>query len=512
MQSTDKAGLDRMVDDTYSTRTLTAASSSIDENLRVRLVFCLVLAIFKAATLLYSAGALLQDPDNWWHVKVGMDMLSSLTFPTVDTYSYTFAGSPWIAKEWLGQILFALAYEANGWSGVTLLTIAMVMLTVFLLGWYLSASLKPTVAFSLTFVLSVLIGPMLTARPVIFTLPIIIIWTAELFRAARKEQAPPLWLLPLICLWANLHGTFTFGFIIAAFAGLDLLARTRLSKPRLLGIWTIFGILCPLVTLLNPYGIKAILATFTVAYGNEAVAYIDEWRPFNPSNSYLMEGFLLAALLGLLVSKLQIGWAKALFLLFNLHLFLTHQRFCYLFVLLVPLVLAAEIGDQFSWPSARRWAKEPRDRLEQFLAGHFHSAYAAIGFLLVFTAAIFSSASHVEPSPKTSAKDALSFAQQHELSGNVFNSYNFGGTLIFHGVKTFIDGRTDQLFLNGFMTKTVSAGSSAGRPILEEQLKTYAINWALLSTGDNRIPFFDELTDWRRAYSDENAVIFVPKR
>ncbi len=266
------------------------------------------------------------------------------------------------------------------------------------------------------------------------------------------------------------------------------------------------------MTLLNPYGIKAILATFTVAYGNEAVAYIDEWQPFNPSNSYLMEGFLLAALLGLLVSKLQIGWVKALFLLFNLHLFLMHQRFCYLFVLLVPLVLAAEIGDQFSWVSARRWAKEPRDRLEQFLAAHFHSAYAAIGVLLVFTAAIFSSASHVEPSPKTSAKDALSFAQQHNLSGNVLNSYNFGGTLIFHGVKTFIDGRTDQLFLNGFMTETVSAGSSAGRPILEEQLKTYAINWALLSTGDNRIPFFDELPDWRRAYSDENAVIFVPKR
>ena len=43
----------------------------------------------------------------------------------------------------------------------------------------------------------------------------------------------------------------------------------------------------PLVTLLNPYGIKAILATFSVAYGNEAVAYIDEWQPFNASDSYL---------------------------------------------------------------------------------------------------------------------------------------------------------------------------------------------------------------------------------
>ncbi|CAN7732078.1 hypothetical protein LJR231_006319 [Phyllobacterium sp. LjRoot231] len=501
-----------MVDDTYSTQTAIAVSPSMEETQRVRLLFCLVVAIFKAATLLFSAGGLLRDPDNWWHVRVGLDMLSSRTFPTVDTYSYTFAGNPWIAKEWLGQIFFALAYEANGWNGVTLLTIAVITLTVFLLAWYLSASLRPTVAFGLTFLLSLLISPILTARPLVFTLPIIIVWTAELFRAARREETPPLWLLPLICLWANLHGTFTFGFIIAAFAGLDFLARTRLSKPAVLGKWIAFGMLCPLVTLLNPYGIKAILATFTVAYGNEAVSYIDEWQPFNASDSYLMEGFLLAALLGLLVSKLQIGWAKALFLLFNLHLLLTHQRFCYLFVLLVPLVLAAEIGEQFSWVSAQRWAKGHRDQLEQFLASHFHSISVATSVLLVFTAAIFSSVSQVEPDPKTSAKNALSFAQQHNLSGNVFNSYNFGGTLIFHGIKTYIDGRTDQLFLNGFMKKTMSAGNSGGRPILEEQLKTYAIGWALLATGDSRIPFFDELTDWRRAYSDENAVIFVRKR
>ena len=40
-------------------------------------------------------------------------------------------------------------------------------------------------------------------------------------------------------------------------------------------------------------------------------------------------------------------------------------------------------------------------------------------------------------------------------------------------------------------------------------MKTYAIGWALLATGDSRIPFFNELTGWRRAYSDENAVIFI---
>ncbi|TIP76774.1 MAG: hypothetical protein E5X58_45135, partial [Mesorhizobium sp.] len=106
-----------------------------------------------------------------------------------------------------------------------------------------------------------LISPIFTARPHIFTFPIIVIWTAVLFRAARDEQAPPLWLLALLVLWANLHATFTVGFVIAAFAGLDVLVRTRLSNPLLLGKWIAFGLLCPMVSLINPYGIKAILAT-----------------------------------------------------------------------------------------------------------------------------------------------------------------------------------------------------------------------------------------------------------
>ena len=173
--------------------------------------------------------------------------------------------------------------------------------------------------------MALLIAPIYSARPHIFTLPIIVIWTASLFRAARKEQAPPLWLLPLLWLWANLHATFTFGFVIAAFAGLDLLTRTRLSNPRLLARWIAFGLLCPLVSLINPYGVKAILATFTVAYGNEAVPFIIEWRPFDASEHGFQEvASCCCVFFGLLVSRLRVGWAKALFVLFTLHVYLTH--------------------------------------------------------------------------------------------------------------------------------------------------------------------------------------------
>ena len=90
----------------------------------------------------------------------------------------------------------------------------------------------------------------------------------------------------------------------------------------------------------------------------------------------------------------------------------------------------------------------------------------------------------------------------------MLNSYDFGGTLIFHGVKTYLDGRTDQLFLDGFMKRDRETMHSSGKPGLEALLKEYSVSWALLLPDDGRVPFFDEMTNWRKAYADDYAVIY----
>lgn len=488
---------------------IVTATPSLGDAQRIRLMFCLLCACVVAYVLTAFAGAILQDPDNWWQVKVGLDFLANRTFPTVDPYSYTFAGQPWIAKEWLGQVLLALAYNAGGWNGVVTLIIATVGLTVFLMGWFLSAWLKPILAIALAFTAAFLVAPIYTARPHVFTLPIIVVWAAMLFRAAHEEKAPPLWLLVLVVLWANLHATFTLSYVIAGFAGLELLSRIGLSKPALLAKWGAFGLLCPLVSLMHPYGVKAILATFTVAYGNEAVPLILEWRPFNAQEHLFQEAVMLLALFGLLVSRLRIGWAKALFIVFALHVYLSHMRFVYLPFLLIPLVTAVEVAWQYPSLSTTTWLAEKRDGLEKLLASRFHMLCGTMAVLLVGAVLILGSAYQVAPSPKTSASGALAFAEDHHLTGNVLNSYNFGGTLIFHDIETYIDGRTDQLFLGGFTKADEATGKSDGKPLLEAQLKKYAVGWALLTADDTRIPFFAEL-GWKRAYADDYAVIYLP--
>jgi hypothetical protein len=488
------------------------APSPATEARRMRLIVSLLAAAVMAAILLARTPALLQDPDSWWHIRVGLDMLATRTFPTIDSYSHSFAGQPWIAKEWLSQVLLALAYRGAGWNGVALITVAAISSMVFLLAWQLGETLKPSLAMGLALSLALLSASVFTARPHVFTLPIIVVWTACLFRAAGAGRPPSFALLGLLWLWTNLHASFTLGFVIAAIAGLEILIRHRLTQPRLLAQWCFFGALCPLVSLINPYGLKAILATFTVAGANEAVPLITEWRPFNASATPLNEAALLLMLLGLLVSGFRIGLVRALFVLLTLHLYLAHDRFVYAFFLLVPVVLAAQVAEQFPGVSIRAWMMGPRDGLERFLLGHHRLALGVSAALVLVAGAISAGGPAVEPGQKTSAKDALAFATQHGLSGPVLNSYEFGGTLIFHDIKTFIDGRTDQLFLNGFTQADDAMGRSTGKPLLETQLRKYGIDWALLSAGDARIPFFAELPGWTRAYSDRYAVIYTRSR
>lgn len=484
----------------------------IDADARhIRLTFCLLASVITAATLTVLAPSLLQDPDSWWHIRSGLDMLASRSFPTVDTYSHTFAGEPWIAKEWLGQILLALAYSAAEWNGVVTLIIATISLTTFLMAWFLSEWLKPILAVALALVAIQLINPIFTSRPNVFTLPIALTWTVLLYRAAREERAPSFWLLPLIVLWANLHATFTFGFIIAAFAWLDFLARTRLSKPRELIRWIVFGLVCPVVTLIHPYGVKAILATFTVASGNEAVPMIGEWVAFDAAAQPVQEVVLLLAIFGLMVSGLRIGWAKALFILLALHLYLTHLRFVFFVFLLAPAIIVPELATQYPALSARKWLAEKRDDLERLFARRFVPIVAGTAALVAAAALALGSTFRIAPAQTVSAEDAITFAQKNGITGNVLNSYNFGGTLIFHGIETFIDGRNDQLFLGGFTKADDDMGLTDGKPLLRAALEKHDIQWALLTATDPRVPFFDEL-GWIRAYSDPAALVYTKPR
>src|ERR1043165_4884657 len=56
--------------------------------------------------LLPLGSRLLNDADVYTHLVVGRSILANRAFPHLDTFSATFAGQPWIAKEWLSQVIY----------------------------------------------------------------------------------------------------------------------------------------------------------------------------------------------------------------------------------------------------------------------------------------------------------------------------------------------------------------------------------------------------------------------
>ena len=233
-------------------------------------------------TYMSDYARVLGDPDTFWHVKLGSDIISSGHLPTVDTYSHSYAGKPFVSKEWLSEVLLALSYKFGGWNGVLVITSLAAVSAVLLLYRQLAQFLRPTMAGLSAISFSIMLSPVVLARPHVFTMPIAAYFTARLFRAAEAKQAPQFWLLGLVTLWANLHGSFTLSFVIAGFAFLHLLENVRLTDKPLLVKWCVFLVLCPLASMIHPYGYEPIRIGATMMATNKAMAYIVEWMPLDP--------------------------------------------------------------------------------------------------------------------------------------------------------------------------------------------------------------------------------------
>lgn len=471
----------------------------------IRLFYCGFVALCWGGLFVWLRDARISDPDIWWHIKTGEWIHTHGSVPTVDPFSHSFAGKPWIAKEWLSQLIFFWAFSLAGWNGVMLVTITAVMLAAGGLYWVLSEDLSPLHA-ALASILGIYLASFgLNARPHVLSLVCVVLWTHQLFRASRDMRAPHYGWLVIIVLWANLHAAFTIGLLIAVFAFLDFIERARLSRPDELLKWIGFLLLCPLVTLLHPYGWNALLATWLVMGPNEAVPMIGEWQAFTAPDNVSHEVALLVLLFAALATGFRLGMAKALLLVLLLHLFFTHLRFVIYAFTVIPILLAPEMALQFPRLSAARWRAGPPDAFESALCRNARpvGSFLAVGFaVLVFLQGY---ALRTAPPQAVAVAAAIEYAKSHGVTGPVMNYYDFGGPLIFSGIPTFIDGRTDQLFLDGF-SKTYIMGPKTEEG-LQKAIRDYGIGWTIFPPSDPRVSLLDKLPGWRRVFADGSAVI-----
>jgi hypothetical protein len=451
---------------------------------------------------------LLSDPDTHWHITVGNWILTHGSVPTTDSYSYTFTGQPWIAKEWLSQVLLALAYDIGGWGGVTALAAAAIGLTFALLPRLLMRDIRPLPALLFTAAAMAMTAPHLLARPHMLVFPLILVWVAGLVRAVEQQRAPDWWLLAVMLLWANMHGGFTLGLVLAAAFALDALvgARDAAERRTLFIAWAKFGVAALLAACVTPYGPESILVTSRIFGFGDALRLIAEWRAPDFQKQPIQELVLLVAVYLALSRGLKLPLVRLLIVIGLLHLFLRYARNAELLATLAPLAIAPLLARQFPKIAAEPQAQGRFNALSR-PAGP--AALAACLGLAGLMAGVLIGLGRIAPPPENAPSAAIAFARDAGLTGKrVFNHYGFGGYLISAGIPTFVDGR-GELYGGDFIKRQVEAVALRGEEPLEALLDRYAVDWTLLMPEQAANQLLARLPGWRRAYSDEVSTIFV---
>ncbi|MGC1965958.1 MAG: hypothetical protein WA673_05825 [Candidatus Acidiferrales bacterium] len=447
------------------------------------------------------------DPDLWWHIKTGELILSTHRWATTDPYSYTAKGMPWMSCEWLGDVVFAAVYRISGLRGLQALLV--VLASAVILALYAFATLRSRnskAGFVAAAVLLALANASFNVRPQMMGYLFLILTLIALERFRQGKQRA-VWMLPILfMIWINSHGSWIIGLgVVALYIACGLVSfqlgsleaqrwstseRMRLEAVLMLSLAAI---------MVTPYGVRLAAYPFAVASSYPiAIANILEWQvmPFNLVGGKIFLGLVLGFFLAQMAFRFSWRIYEILLFVFSTAMACIHVRFVLLFVpFFAPLFVTV---------------------LAQWVPGYDRSKDK---YLLNFAlmAGIMIAMVHYFPSKTDMEKKvadqfpvhALEYVRLHPVPGPMFDSYGFGGYMIFSGYKTFIDGR-GELFeevgvFGDYMHITML------KPGAMKVLGAYGIQSCLMQRDEPFSTVLASMPDWQKVYSDDVSALYVKR-
>lgn len=440
--------------------------------------------------VLFAPG-IFADGDTYWHIAAGRWMLDNHAVLRIDPFSYTFAGQAWQTHEWLSEIAMALAYVGLSWTGVALLFAAVFALTTGLLAWHLSRILGG-ITLVVAIVLSVsIVSAGLLARPHLLALLPLVIWVAGLVCARAENRAPHWRLLPAMTLWANLHGGFLFGVALIGPFALEVLVESGVHS-KIFRQWLLFAALAVLAATITPFGFETLLFPFKLMAMPELYGIV-EWMPPKLSGWQPLPISVGATLFVCLWRGVKVSPLRLCVVLGLLYLSLLQARHQLLLAFVAPFLLAE--------PLAAALKNEPK---RGAVSWRMPLAFALL-LLAMIAGRLVWPIQKIETAMTPAA--AMAHVSPTLLRTPVLNDYGFGGYLIFHDVKPFIDGRAE-LYGQDFL-KLYGQILDGNDKVLHDTLAKYRIGWSILSADNRALPAMGRLKGWHRAYADKTAVVYV---
>lgn len=472
--------------------------------------------LFALAFLLFAADLIVNpvhDPDLWWHLKTGQVIVETGGLLQEDPFAYTSEAFSTTRERAILQgypvteILLYGAYRLAGEGGLIGLRLLVAVVLFGGLVWRSRRLGGDPVATAGVLAVSAYVFLTLynLDRPQVysfFCFALLMAWFESRGRTGLRWT-----LLPLMVLWANMHGGFVFGVACLAAYGVGLLLqRAPQRQPWPEGGWVLAGLLA---SLLNPTGMAPFVGLWRQLLGSGHVRHLDSVTEYES----LLALFVRATGWDLLVPAVLIG----LVLLLVLEQLGARRLPAPELLVLTLCAVAGLVYVRHSAfllfgiaPYAARLLTAPARSVVLRRA-----ALVAV-VVLALTAKWTVQPAAANPYPE----GAVDFVLANDLQGRMFNSYDWGGYLIWRLYpehQVFIDGRVldEAVYRDYSVISQGMAFSRNGRPLFRELLDQHAIEFAVMPlqtfTGE-AFPLIYQLSqqpDWFPVYLDDLATVFV---
>ncbi len=233
--------------------------------------------LFLAISLpvLASLIAPMSTVDLAYQLRAGSEILATGAIPTVDTWTFTVAGQPWFDQQWGAQVILTVVERFGGWTGLAIFRALLVGGIVAVLV-VIARRRGVTSRDSALLVLAafVVMSPALALRPQLLGMAcfaLVMLLLAE----RRAHPARLWWILPLVVVWANVHGSFFLAPFVVTLAWVqDVHDRDPGSRRVLLVAVASAAVAC-----ITPFGPSVWGYAVGLSANPEVTARVTEWQP-----------------------------------------------------------------------------------------------------------------------------------------------------------------------------------------------------------------------------------------
>ncbi len=470
---------------------------------------------------LLLATRFISDPDLGFHLKGGQWIVQNHRFPSVDEFTYTVAGHPYLDIQWFYQVGLYLTYRIGNYPLLSILNIVLIATAFFITYKRVRLTATPYAMGILLFaVLVVACEKRFQVRPEIVSWVLLALTLWVLDQRLRSNRNL-LYLLPFIqVLWVNVEGLFPLGW---ACMGAYVLRSFLTDRPdkKLLGYSSLAMAFC----LLNPYFLKGVLFPLdylvTLGTPNAFKQTIAEFQPSwtfgsDPNMLFLpwVPLFVYKAFSIALFILMAASWRKR-----EVHEWLLVAAFFTLSATAlrnIPLFMLVGVP-----VAAACWRDLPWARLQEIQRKFFDHPFVPWTFVFcvfLFGARVATNAYYCSDrrldriglglDNENFPVKATQFLWDKGLNGRLLNQLDEGGWLAWKGPqKEFADGRLEVMgedFFNEYQNSFVGDG-------LPRLADKYQANIIFFNphTATNWIYELKPSKDWRQVYLDGNFTIYL---